>query len=264
VAALPFADEALARRLEGVANRFMLGWVRALAVRVERFGAASAVACAERPELDFVNRVYGLWPEDERYVGEIVAFYRAARLRPWFELAPGGGFERLAARLTRAGGAQIGFHAVLYGSAEGRGEGSGGVRVERVGAADGLRFAETLLAGHEVPTDARAQDAPRLARNDAPGWQRYLAYLGGEPAAAAVLALDDGIAYLANAATVPAHRGCGCHSALIGRRLADAAEAGCELAVSGARFASQSQRNLERARLRIAYTKAVWRLQNHG
>ena len=60
--------------------------------------SAAAVAAVDpsRPELDFVNRVYGLWPEDAEPVGEIAAFYRERGVRGWFELAPSARFESLA------------------------------------------------------------------------------------------------------------------------------------------------------------------------
>jgi len=54
-------------------------------------------------------------------------------------------------------------------------------------------------------------------------------------------------------------RGGGLQSALIRARISAAAAAGSEIVCSGASWASQSQRNLERAGLRIAYTKTVWR-----
>jgi GNAT superfamily N-acetyltransferase len=91
------------------------------------------------------------------------------------------------------------------------------------------------------------------------GVRAYLARVDGAPAAAAALRLCDGLALLANASSLPAFRRRGCQTALIGRRLADARAAGCELVCALAAFASPSQRNLERAGLRLAYTKAVWR-----
>jgi N-acetylglutamate synthase-like GNAT family acetyltransferase len=94
-----------------------------------------------------------------------------------------------------------------------------------------------------------------------PGWRLYLALVDGTPAGSAALTLDDGIGYLANAATLPAMRGRGCQTALLARRIADSAEAGCDTVASLAEFGSGSQRNLERAGLRVAFTQAVWRMR---
>ena len=75
-----------------------------------------------------------------------------------------------------------------------------------------------------------------------------------------MLTLDDDVGYLANASTLPAFRRRGVQGALIAARIADARAAGCEAVCSQAEFGSASQRNLERAGLSVAYTKAVWRL----
>ena len=248
--------EALARRLEAVADRFMLEWLEGTGAELERFGAAVAAVDPSRPELDFVNRVHGLWPEDADRVDDIAAFYRGCGVRAWLELAPSSGFEQLAAALTAAGAAQTGFHTVLYGEPQ-PGE-RGDVVVER--AEDPQRFADVLLRGHGVPEGARARDRDSVARwKDRPGWRLYLARVGGEPAGAAVLVVEDDLAYLANASTLPEFRNRGVQTALIAARVADARAAGCEAVCSGTAFGSASQRNLERAGLQVAYTKAVWR-----
>jgi hypothetical protein len=60
-------------------------------------------------------------------------------------------------------------------------------------------------------------------------WRCYLATLEGEFAATGSMMLDGGIATLGIDATMPWARGRGCNRALLERRLADAAVAGCEL-----------------------------------
>ena len=91
-----------------------------------------------------------------------------------------------------------------------------------------------------------------------PGWRLYIATVDGTPAAFAALFVRDGVGSLAGAATVPALRGRGCQTALLHRRIADADDDGCDLIASQATPGSVSQRNMERAGLRIAYTKAIW------
>ncbi len=264
----PLLTEKLARRLEGAGVRFSVDWIdsirrasTALGVELERFGAAVGSACRARPELDFMNRVGGLWPEDEPRVGEIAAFYRERGLRPWFELVPADGFERLAARLSEIGAAQIGFHAMLYGLPEPAPTPQEG-RVRELEPEEVGSFADVLLEGHGVPGEHRAEARRGIERwPHVDGWRLYLAEVEGEPAAAAVLSIAGGIGYLANASTRPAFRCRGCQNALVGRRIADAAASGCELVCGQAAFASASQRNLQRAGLRVAYTKAVWRVR---
>ena len=261
MSALPRADEALARRLEAVGVRFMLEWLAGTGAELKRFGAATAAVDASRPELDFANRVYGLWPEDAERVGEIAAFYRARGVGGWLELAPSARFESLAASLAKAGAAQIGFHAVLFGPATTAVQGD--VRVER--AQDPELFADVLLRGHGVPEGARVRDRSSVGRwAEIEGWYLFLGRVDGAPAGAGLLALDDDLGYLANASTLPDYRNRGVQTALIAARIEAARDAGCELVASQAEFGSPSMRNLERAGLRVAYTKAVWRFSDQG
>jgi GNAT superfamily N-acetyltransferase len=65
------------------------------------------------------------------------------------------------------------------------------------------------------------------------------------------------IAALYGTATLPAFRNRGVQSALIERRLHEAALAGCEYAVVSTQPATGSQRNMERRGFRLAYTKLV-------
>jgi ribosomal protein S18 acetylase RimI-like enzyme len=253
---MPFSDESLARRLEAVANRFMLRWLEGTGAELERFGSVVAAVDPSRPELDFVNRVYGLWPEDAARAGDIAAFYREHAVSGWLELAPAEGFEHLAAALAKVGAAQTGFHTVLCGRPL-PGE-RAEIDVER--AQDSKLFADVLLRGHGVPDTARARDLSSVRRwTEIDGWHLYLARVDGEPAGAALLVVDGGLAYLANASTLPEFRRRGVQTALIAARIADASAAGCEEVCSGATFGSTSQRNLQRAGLAVAYTKAVWR-----
>lgn len=65
------------------------------------------------------------------------------------------------------------------------------------------------------------------------------------------------IAALFGTATLPEYRGRGVQSALIAKRLQEAALAGCEYAVVSTNPGSGSQRNMERRGFRVAYTKTV-------
>jgi ribosomal protein S18 acetylase RimI-like enzyme len=253
-----FSDESLARRLEDVQNRFMLEWLAGMGADVERFGGAVAVVDPSRPEVDFVNRVYGIWPDDADHVPELAARYREHGVRGWLELAPCERFEQLANALTAVGAGQIGYHTVLHGAASERPL-PGVVEIES--APDPQVFADVLLRGHGVPEGARVRDRASVARwGELETWRLDLARIDGEPAGAALLSLEDDIGYLANASTLPEYRRRGVQTVLIARRIEDAAAAGCDTVCSGAAFGSSSQRNLQRAGLQVAYTKAVWRL----
>jgi ribosomal protein S18 acetylase RimI-like enzyme len=91
----------------------------------------------------------------------------------------------------------------------------------------------------------------------ATGVRRYLARLNGVVAGGAGLRVVDGIAEFAGAATAPAYRRRGVQSALLSARLADAAAAGCDVAVITTQPGSKSQENAQRRGFELLYTRAV-------
>jgi GNAT superfamily N-acetyltransferase len=88
----------------------------------------------------------------------------------------------------------------------------------------------------------------------------FLAELDGEPGAAGVLCLHEGVALFGGSATVPELRHRGLHTALLRERMRYACEHGCDLAMMVAQPGSESQRNAERQGFRIAYTRTKWQL----
>ena len=227
--------------LERVLSGFAVGRLELIPeVRLERVGPAVAALWPELPELDFVNRIYGL--ADAAGLAPLEAIYAAEGLRPWIELPEGqepAGWERLEPVWVLAGPA-----AELPAP---------GVR--EVGADEAGLFAVTFCDGNGAPPFAR----PHVARwADRSGWRLYVAELDGVPAAAGVLVLDGEIGCLAGASTLPAFRGRGCQTALIRRRLSDAAAARCR-EVCSLTANPASRRNLERCGLTLAYTKTAWR-----
>jgi hypothetical protein len=238
-----FADgvEDVRPELERVINRFSLRRLELIPeVRLERVGGAVAALCPALPELDFVNRIYGVEDTDE--LGPFEELYAAEGLCAWVELPEGqepAGWERLGPVWVLAG-------PVVTLPAE---------NVREAGADEAGRFAATLSDGHGAPAFAR----PPIARwAEQPGWRLYLAEAGGTPVAAGALVIDDGIGYLAAASTLPAFRRRGWQTALIKRRLSDAAAAGCH-EVCALTAEPGSRRNLERCGLELTYTKTSWR-----
>jgi GNAT superfamily N-acetyltransferase len=91
----------------------------------------------------------------------------------------------------------------------------------------------------------------------AAGTVRYAALRDGVIAGGASFRLAEGIAQLTGAATAPAHRRRGVQTALLSARLADAAAAGCDIAVVTTLPASRSQRNVQRRGFDLLYTRAI-------
>jgi GNAT superfamily N-acetyltransferase len=89
------------------------------------------------------------------------------------------------------------------------------------------------------------------------GEVRYAALRDGVLAGGATMRQVDGIAQLTGAATVPEHRRRGIQTALLSARLADAAAAGCDVAVIIVQPGSKSQQNAQRQGFDLLYTRAV-------
>ena len=91
----------------------------------------------------------------------------------------------------------------------------------------------------------------------AAGARTYLALRDGVVAGGGGLCITDGVAQLVGAATAPEHRRRGVQTALLSTRLADAAAAGCDIAVVTTAPGSKSQQNVQRQGFQLLYTRAV-------
>jgi ketosteroid isomerase-like protein/GNAT superfamily N-acetyltransferase len=91
----------------------------------------------------------------------------------------------------------------------------------------------------------------------AAGDVRYAALRDGVIIGGATMRMAEGVAQLTGAATVPAHRRRGVQTALLSARLADAAAAGCDVAVIITQPGSKSQQNAQRQGFDLLYTRAV-------
>ena len=83
----------------------------------------------------------------------------------------------------------------------------------------------------------------------------YLARVDGQIAGGGTLAVRGGVAGLFGASTLPAFRNRGVQTALLHARLARAAEAGCDIAMSLTQPESMSQRNIMRQGFSVLYTR---------
>jgi len=91
----------------------------------------------------------------------------------------------------------------------------------------------------------------------AAGDVRYAALRDGVIVGGATMRIAEGVAQLTGAATAPAHRRRGVQTALLSARLADAAAAGCDVAVITTQPGSKSQQNAQRQGFDLLYTRAV-------
>ena len=122
--------------------------------------------------------------------------------------------------------------------------------------ADGVAHPDTqgVPSHEEFPRDVYLRAERDRA---AAGVVRYAALRDGAIVGGASLRVADGVAQFAGAATAPAHRRRGVQTVLLRARLADAAAAGCDVAVMTAQPGSRSQQNAQRRGFDLLYTRAV-------
>jgi GNAT superfamily N-acetyltransferase len=123
---------------------------------------------------------------------------------------------------------------------------------------EGFLHADTFDGPPPTETFGREALEPIFADFGAtPGVALYLARRDGAIAGGGSIRMSDGLAQLAGAATLPAHRRQGVQSALLRARLLDAIHHGCDLAVVTTEPASKSQENVQRAGFMLLYARAI-------
>jgi hypothetical protein len=233
-----------------------------MGVEIQKFGNATAFSVMNIPGPSF-NTVKGLSDEDEEYIDSIIDFYKQKDIPARFELTPAHVSSRLLTRLNNAGFYHYDFHTTLYTSPKELNINKAGMdpklSIRLLKSDEFDTFADIYIKGFQMPSfliGGVAQNNEVLYNNK--NWTFYLASFEHEPAGIGVLFIKDRIATLAAAATVPNLRNKGIQSALIKQRLDQANLQECEWILGQAKFGSVSQNNMERAGLRIAYTKTIW------
>jgi hypothetical protein len=279
-----FADPTLARRIEHAECRLtadVAEIIRARAALGDVFVAsiAGGIAVHVGVEAPF-NKMIGVGlegPLDEAAQGALEAIERelAARRAPLQAEIATLAHSSLARLLTARGYALVGFENVL------------GLRLDEALASrlaatplplgltvvegeDAERHAwiDTIITGfahpdvvpggesHEAfPRDALAQVMADMAQVS--DFTHYIARLHGAVAGGAGLRTCGGVAQLCGSATLPEHRRRGVQTALLARRLLDAARGGCDVAVITTQPASKSQENAQRHGFALLYSRAI-------
>lgn len=136
------------------------------------------------------------------------------------------------------------------------------IKVRLIDPGESQLWAKTSAAGwaHEHPElrDFLQQTGAMISAN--PKLQCFLAELDGQPGAAGMLSIHEGVALFAGSSTIPEFRRQGLQAALLQHRMRYAFDQGCDLAMMVAEAGSNSQRNAERKGFKVAYTRTKWRL----
>jgi len=221
-------------------------------------GVRARLVGADLAHYRYFSGPLGLRAAHIAVVPELADWY-AQRNAPCFvRLSPLLASTDLLRALSLAGLAQTDFMSLLYGGTQVENAPSLAIRVEEIPRDDRQHLFLDLWTS-AAPENERAL-RQRLAQAEFAHWRCYVAFVDDVPAAHAALFISaqTRTGVLAATWTLPALRGKGCQTALVRRRLSDAALAGCDLVAVEATPGSASQRNLERMGLRLAYTRVTW------
>jgi GNAT superfamily N-acetyltransferase len=261
--------------LEKVAQRFRRDMWRSVVpaavlesgVEMARFGPVQATVFGDLPQVTVLNQIQGAAEPGAVEGGHLAAAIEWMRAR---EVE-----YRIPVASCRPGAAQ----AQAWLSSRGYELGDGWLKLIRDTSAGGLPEAEgvAIYALGEDEADgeglstiaAEALDLPATAGTlffalpqERP-WRCYTAALApGEPAVATgAMLIEAGVAQLGPGTTLPIARGRGCNTALLRRRILDAAAGGCHtvfVELCENRSTSGAYRNLRRAGFEVAYESQVW------
>lgn len=268
--AYPFADLGLARRLERAEARSNASFVETRARFDPGTGAVWTDVAGAYAMFDGVGspltQTFGLGlfdPVGPDELGRIERFFGERGADVFHEVSPLAGVQ-LYALLAARGYRPVELTSVMCRPIDEPAHGprqASVVRTRELAPGEEEIFAAVSARGWSESPEAQAFVAgigPILARR--PGGRCFLAEVQGMPIAAAVLDIAEGVALLAGASTVPEGRRLGAQQALLDARLSYARAQGCDLAMVCAAPGSASQRNAERQRFLIAYTRLKWYL----
>ncbi len=271
-----FADLALSRRLEAAEGNACAQFARARKRLFPESGSeairvAGADVAFDGPESP-TTQTFGLGMFEEatdEALQTIEEFFVSRGAPVQHEVSPFAGvatLAKLSARgyrpievsnvLHREIGEEIGEEVIPARSA-GR---AAHIRVRVIGQGEAELWTGINARGwtHEHPEFEGFMREAGMLVSAREGSVCFLAETDGEPGAAGALAIHEGVALLAGAATVPEMRRRGLQGALLEARLRHAREHGCDLAMMVTEPGSNSQRNAERQGFRIAYTRVKW------
>jgi len=207
------------------------------------------------------NTIRGINEEDLLHLDELFTHYEDQGISFRVEVTPLNGTEKVFRKLSEKGFYQSGFHCSFLGEANDVviKESTDEIGIKRLEMDEFTLFADIYIRSFGLP--AFIKEGVRQNNEvlyDVPGWEFYLASYRGEPAGISALYIEDDVATLSTAATLPEYRGLGIQSALIGKRIQSAKEKGATYIASEAAFGSGSHRNMLRAGLSLGYTKSLW------
>ena len=269
--------EELALRIEQSEIDHITSWMRFLRdlggnpfnIAVRELGNSVALMDSTASLGPLLNRVLGFDSSSLPHMQALMRLYDDRQVGCRFDINPYRGSANVYRALADSKLVPFRFHSALYLQANSSEVQTlappvpSNLHVEHVTHDQEDVWASTWLNGFTEALGLAPGIGALLAGRTAqlykiPGWTLYLARVDGQPAAAAALYVQDGVATPCLAGTTPGFRGQGCQTALLRTRLADAVEQNCDLIAAQSALGSTSQNNMERAGMRVAYTRAFW------
>lgn len=268
-----YSDRILAQKLERTEAKSNASFVEARAKAfpeskaewIEIGGAYAMYDGAESP----LTQTFGLGIFKEitnQELTEIESFFKKHEAPVFHEVSPLAGISPLAL-LSERGYQPIELTSVMYLPIENAAlSASVNPNIKtRIAEADEKKlWAQTSAGGWASEMEGLADFLLEFGQISAvcEGGFPFLAEIEDSPVAAGMLFVNQDVALLAGASTIPEKRRQGAQLALLSARLRYAAERGCTLAMMCAAPGSQSQKNAEKQGFRIAYTRAKWQLKS--
>jgi GNAT superfamily N-acetyltransferase len=264
---MPFVDRSFARRLEMAHARRSAAYTEAQGklhadgrIAVEPVaGGHVCYAGAGSP----LNRAVGVGlrcPVREADLSRIEQFYHSRHAPSRIDVCPLADPSLLGLPGLRRYGLE-GFYSVLFCSLPQDVVSiplSPGIRISQAEPAQAELWIRTVAQGFGEQDVPGQETLDLLAPNFySRGAICFFAWVDGQPAGGGAIYTYDGVAEFGSASTRPQYRRRGVQTALLQAGLRSACAQGCDVAMVLTSPGSDSQRNVERAGLRLAYTKAV-------
>jgi len=228
-----------------------------------RFGPIQVTVVRDLGRVGMMNLVLGTAEAEERSDLEAALAWAEERSTPYVSVTPDLPGSAAAETWLRESGLEPSYawmkfvrdpHPPRFPEPD-------GVEVVEVNAPDEAPFGTIAALGFGMPAWGAEFFAHLPGR---PGWRCYVARVGGEAQACGAMLIAEGIAELGIGATLEEARGRGCQTALLRRRITDAAAAGCRtlLVETGERVPDRpavSYRNILKAGFEEAYLRPNWK-----
>jgi GNAT superfamily N-acetyltransferase len=232
-------------------------------IELRRFGPIQASIATGLPEVGMLNLLLGAAEDAGAEHLEAAARWAEERsVAPYVPLTPGLVGSDAAATWLQENGFEpaYGWMKFVRGSHPPRFPMPKGVEVVELTSPDQEPFGTIAAIGFDLPAWG-AEFFAHLPGRDR--WRCYVAKIDGKAQGCAAMLIEEGIAEFGVAATLEGARGRGCQTALLHRRICDAAEAGCRtlFVETGERVPdrpSASYRNILKAGFEEAYLRPNW------